>query len=141
MAETNELIIHADGGARGNPGPAAIGAVIKNNQNQVLARISQTVGNKTNNEAEYLAVIAVLKQVSDKKLQPQKILLNVDSQLIYHQLSGSYKVKKEHLQKLLWEIRTLENSLNCPIFYKLIPREQNRAADALVNQALDSLLK
>ncbi len=137
MEKQNELIIHTDGGARGNPGPAAIGVEIKTIDNKILGQISQTIGEATNNEAEYLAVIAAYKFLLANNINSQKINLYLDSQLIYHQLQGRYKVKSSHLKKLFVETKTLERQLNCSIKYQLVPREQNREADLLVNRAMD----
>jgi ribonuclease HI len=95
------LNIYADGACWGNPGPAAIGAVIKDEQQKVLAEVSRFIGNATNNQAEYQAVIAALKEAATFK--PDAAILNVDSELVAKQLAGSYKVKNLFLFPLYKE--------------------------------------
>lgn len=150
------LHIYCDGGARGNPGPAAIGFVVKSSEGKILHQHSQRIGEATNNVAEYKAVIAALgwigrqRQRTENQYTPYTIFL--DSRLVVNQLSGKFKVKDEKLKDLIIQARrlekranlTLENraqlfSSNPPaIRYVLIPREQNSEADALVNEALDT---
>ena len=135
--EKDDLIIFCDGGARGNPGPAGIGVLITNSTGEEIGKISQSIGDATNNQAEYKAVISSLKFLISCKIQAKSVLINLDSQLVYHQLLGTYRVKKGHLQNLLLEIKILEQQIKSPIHYRLVPREKNMAADILVNQALD----
>lgn len=134
----NELFIYSDGGARGNPGPAAIGVVVQNASRQTIEQLGQKIGETTNNVAEYQAVLAALKLLVQKNLRPTKITFFLDSLLVCQQLNGVYKIKQAHLKDLFLKVRAVENELASQIFYKHIPREQNREADGLVNQALDS---
>jgi ribonuclease HI len=126
-------IIHTDGGARGNPGPAAIGVVIEAGGTTV-ATIAKVIGSTTNNQAEYQAVHAALAEV--KKLGGTSVDLYADSELIIKQLRGEYKVKNKELAPWFIKCRSLLNEIGHVRFH-VIRREQNEAADALVNQALD----
>lgn len=137
-----DIIIYTDGGARGNPGPAALGAYITNTEGSVLAKIATYIGETTNNTAEYQAIISGLKWALENKQKEniEKITFYMDSQLAYSQLTGLYKVKNESIRKLVFEVRTLETTLSIPILYNHIPREKNKQADALVNLALDNKL-
>ncbi len=126
--------IYTDGGARGNPGPAAIGVVVKDKNNRVVCQFGRTIGKATNNVAEYQAVISALEWLIT---QPRPEIINFfsDSTLVVHQLKGEWKIKQDHLKPLVREIHRLETGL--VTIYTAIPREQNFQADALVNQALD----
>jgi len=128
------LNVFTDGGARGNPGPAAIGVVIKDEQGKVIHRFGRTIGKATNNVAEYQAVIAALEWIKTQK-RPDKVNFYLDSTLIVHQIKGEWKIKEIHLKELVGRVHQLENNLT--LTYTAIPREQNAWADALVNQALD----
>jgi ribonuclease HI len=99
------LYIYADGACWGNPGPTAIGAIIHDESQQNLAEISQYIGQGTNNQAEYKAVIAALKAAS--KFNPDEVILNLDSELIIRQLSGEYRVRNVLLRPLHIELATL----------------------------------
>jgi ribonuclease HI len=124
--------IYTDGGARGNPGPAGIGAWIDGPKSQ---EISEYIGEATNNVAEYKALIAGIKGA--KKLEYDEIEIFCDSQLIVEQVKGNYKVKKEHLKGLCSEARLALNDFKT-ISITHIPREENKIADRLVNEAIDS---
>jgi ribonuclease HI len=131
----NKVIICTDGAARGNPGPAAIGATLKDDKGNPIARISRRIGITTNNQAEYRAIIAALEKAI--KLGARYVELYADSELVVKQLNGRYKVKKSALRQLYQEVIQLIGSLEgFTIAY--IPREQNREADELANQALDT---
>jgi len=135
--EKNELNIHCDGGSRGNPGPAAVGVVIKNQDNQVLFEISKTIGESTNNVAEYRGVIEALKLLKNKQVKTQRINFFLDSQVVANQLAGIFKIKELHLKKLYLVAQDLIQELKKPVTYTIIKREFNQRADFLVNQALD----
>ncbi len=137
-----DIIIYTDGGSRGNPGPAALGAYITNSEGIPLAKIAKYIGETTNNTAEYQAIISGLDWAVENKQKENinKITFYMDSQLAYSQLTGLYKVKNESIRSLVFEVKTLENILSVPIFYNHIPREKNKQADALVNIALDNKL-
>ena len=133
MAE-NKLIIYTDGGARGNPGPAAIGVVINSEG------FRDYIGETTNNVAEYRAVVEALRYVRSSVQAQAKVELItffLDSNLVVQQLNGRFKVKEPKLRELLAQIRILEQEVGSVIHYHLVPREQNTRADFLVNQALD----
>lgn len=136
------LFIYTDGGARGNPGPAAIGVVVKNEKQEILARLFRKIGEATNNVAEYKAVIAALEWLRNNQIiqlsNNQIIQFFLDSALVVNQLNGLFKVKNGDLRNLLVQVRQLEQELGGNISYQLIPREKNWQADALVNKALDN---
>lgn len=130
------IIVNSDGGARGNPGPAGIGCVIKLDKQ---TEISEYIGEATNNQAEYKAVIAALEWIDDNV--GGKTDLNIqfflDSQLVVEQLNQRYKLKNEGLKPLFWQIRELVIKLGGQVSFMYIPREKNKEADRLVNQAID----
>lgn len=128
------LEIYCDGGARGNPGPAAYGFVVKNN-GQIIREQKEFIGIATNNVAEYTSVIAALKWLA-KSYVGQDLNFFLDSQLVASQLSGLFKIKNSTIRNLVFEIQTLESEF-AQIRYTHIPREKNKEADRLVNQALD----
>ncbi len=135
--ETNKITIYTDGGARGNPGPAAIGAVVGSK------KYREYIGETTNNVAEYKAVIMALKKVNQlfgkDKTKDLTLEINVDSELIYKQVAGEYKVKDVDLQPLFIEIWNLKQDFK-EVNFNLVPREKNKEADRLVNEELDSRL-
>lgn len=145
--------IHTDGGARGNPGPAAVGVVIEEVQRgsanagqiqgvRLLTRFGNRIGETTNNVAEYTAVIQALAWVKDHPDRigtgPLVIRFILDSTLVVNQLNGLFKVKDAKLRELLLKTRELEQSVGGQITYSAVRREQNRQADLMVNQALDA---
>lgn len=136
MDQKISISIYGDGGARGNPGPAAVGVVIKNKQGAVLYELGKKIGHSTNNVAEYQAVIEGLLWVK-KQHKSFKINFFVDSKLVACQLSGLYKVKNANLRELIFKIRILEQEVGGDVSYQFIPREKNQEADRLVNLALD----
>lgn len=130
----SSLIIYTDGGARGNPGPAGIGAVIYNDQRRILAEISQYLGVTTNNQAEYRAVIAALEKAAE--LGGSELEFYLDSELVVRQLNHEYKVKNKDLAPLFLKIHNLLLGFKKSSFFH-IPREQNKEADRLANDAMD----
>ncbi len=141
MKIPEKITIYIDGGARGNPGPAAIGVLFLGEKGQLLKEYSQYLGEKTNNEAEYLALIFALKKVKalfgKEKTQNLLIDLKSDSELLIKQMKGKYKIKTPAIQKLFLEAWNLKIEFNNLTFH-LIPREENKRADKLVNQVLDA---
>lgn len=136
-----KIIIYTDGGARGNPGRAALGVVFCNEKEQEIKKYGEYLGdNLTNNEAEYQAVIFALKKFKalfGKKLaEASEVEIKSDSELIVSQLNGKYKVEDEKMQKFFMEIWNLRMDFKS-VKFKAIPREKNREADRLVNEALD----
>lgn len=126
--------LYTDGGARGNPGPAAIGAVAFDAQD-VVFEISRCIGESTNNQAEYLALLEGLKECVNQKIT--KVDCFLDSELIVKQMNGEYKVKDIKLKPLHNEVIDLSKKF-ISITYTHIPRAKNKQADALVNKALDA---
>jgi len=135
------FVIHTDGGARGNPGPAAIGAVIEDEDGKVLKEISEHIGETTNNEAEYRAAIAAVKKlkalVGKAEVKKSSLLVLADSELLVKQMNGQYKIESVNTQKFFLELWNLKVDFGKVVFQH-IPREQNKAADRLVNEALDA---
>lgn len=135
--------IYTDGGARGNPGSAAIGVFIEVD-GKVLAQIGKKIGESTNNFAEYKAVLQGLDFLLERRdllSKNSKINFFMDSQLAYSQIVGIYKIKNAVLWDMLLKIREKESQIRLPIFYNFVPREQNKKADRLVNLALDNKLQ
>lgn len=129
-----KLIIYTDGGARGNPGPAAAGVVFFNNKQEKVAEFSKFLGHATNNQAEYKSLILALEKA--KTYKPKEIEVFLDSELIVKQLSGHYRVKNKDLQPLYQQVLELSQKFN-KISFKHTLRGGNKLADRLVNQTLD----
>lgn len=127
------ITLYADGASRGNPGPASYGAAVFRGEVQV-AGLYDTLGIRTNNYAEYSAVIAGLRYIVDNELGSD-VLVRMDSKLVVEQLSGRWKIKHPELMVLAAEAQQLIRSLS--VRFEWIPREQNTVADALANLALD----
>jgi len=130
-----KLVVYIDGGSRGNPGPSAFGVVISDKT------YSQSLGNKTNNEAEYGGLIFALKKVKSlfgkEKTKDMEIEVQSDSELLVKQMNGQYKIKNERIKELFlmaWNLKV--EFKNLEITY--IPREKNKIADRLVNEELDN---
>ena len=132
--KTKKAVIWVDGASRDNPGPAAIGAVIKDERGRLHARISQRIGTTTNNQAEYRAVIAALEKAIS--LGARQVTLYSDSDLVVKQINGSYRVRKAELKPLYQQVKQLQALLESFTVIN-IPRWQNAEADNLANAALD----
>jgi len=132
--KVKRVIIHADGASRGNPGPAAIGATIEDEAGQRLASISQRIGRATNNQAEYRALIVVLKEAI--KLGTSEADIYLDSELVVRQVNGKYRVKNTALKPLYQEVKRLQGLLRGSVVSH-IPRRQNTEADTLASAALE----
>ncbi|MBI2267910.1 MAG: ribonuclease HI family protein [Candidatus Blackburnbacteria bacterium] len=130
------LRVFCDGGARGNPGPAASAFVVMDGEN-VLTNGGKYLGYATNNVAEYSAVIFALEWLVSHAEGAERISFFLDSQLIVKQLSGEFRIKDQKLLGLVLALRKIERQLGVPISYQHIPRSQNKLADALVNKILD----
>lgn len=131
-----KLILYTDGGARGNPGPGAIGVIIKNSEGKVIKEVGKFIGRATNNEAEYKAIIEGLKGCKEKKATSLECFL--DSLLVVNQLRGDFKVKDKKI-KIFWnEVKDLEKNFK-EVLYHHIPRTKNYLADNVVNEVLDSI--
>lgn len=127
--------IHTDGGARGNPGPAAYGFVVRSD-GKIVKEGMGYIGIATNNFAEYTAVVEALKFLK-KSHGAQKLEFFLDSQLVVSQLNGIYKVKNSTIRELIMKVRELEPKFKS-VSYSFVPREKNKDADRLVNIALDT---
>ena len=156
MKQFNNLYIFCDGGARGNPGPSAIGFLIKDNKGKILVQKGKYIGRATNNVAEYQGVIHALRWLIEnnltmKQFNPGKtedprlkhrdneaIDFYLDSQLVVNQLNGLWKIKDAKLRSLVIQVKALENEIKASIIYQHIPREKNKEADKLVNRAIDA---
>lgn len=136
-----KVIIYTDGASRGNPGVGSIGVVFCNEKEEIIKRYSEYLGdNITNNEAEYLAVIFALKKFSSvfgKKLAAStEIELRSDSELLVKQMKGEYKIMNPKIQELFLQVWNLKIDF-AKVVFKAIPREKNKEADRLANEALD----
>ena len=129
------VTINVDGGARGNPGPAAIAAVASDESGEVLAERSETIGEATNNVAEYRAMLLGIELA--KELGADEVELIGDSELIVKQVRGDYKVKQDHLRPLHTKVKDSLRELGESTI-RNVPRAQNARADELVNEALDA---
>ena len=129
-----KIVIFTDGASRGNPGPAAIGAVLRDTEDRILTRISQCIGKTTNNQAEYRAIIAALEKAL--KLGATHIELNSDSELAVRQINSRYRVKNTALKPLHQRVKQLLGRLE-GFTVSHVPRRRNTEADKLTNAALD----
>jgi ribonuclease HI len=137
--ENQFMIIHTDGGARGNPGPAACAFVVEDG-GKVVYKSSKYLGVATNNVAEYQGVISALDwliQSPEQTFYNRKILFCLDSELVVRQLNGQYKVKNENLKSLFLEIDKKLRKIETKIIFQSVPRDKNKIADFLLNQELD----
>jgi len=140
-----KLIIHTDGGARGNPGPAAAGVSMRRDNNEVVAEFSKALGVMTNNQAEYMGVIVALKYVLENLKDfgdIDEISMTMDSELVVRQLMGQYKVKntgliqlKEEVERLIGILSMRLNGLRVEFVH--VKRHLNKRADELLNEELD----
>lgn len=135
-----KFIVYTDGGARGNPGPAAIGVYIVDSEGKEILRMSNQIGETTNNVAEYTAVIEALKWIKKNlssiiKDTGLNLQFYLDSSLVVNQLNGIFKVKQKHLRELLLQVKMLEQEVGGKILYNFVPREKNKIADFLVNNS------
>jgi ribonuclease HI len=136
--ENEEIIIHTDGGARGNPGPAAC-AFVAEFSGKTIGKKSLFLGVSTNNCAEYQGVLLALKWLAEnrKNFSAPVVTFYLDSELVARQLAGKYKVKDKKLMELSFRAISLSKEISLEINYKNIPREENKIADFLVNEELD----
>ena len=135
--KTKKVIIFTDGAAEPNPGPAAIGAIIKDGKGRLITSISRHIGTTTNNQAEYRAIIAALEKAI--KLGATHVEVNSDSELAVRQINGRYRVKNAALRPLYQQVKQLQSLLE-GFTITHIPREQNTEADKLTSAALDLII-
>ncbi|MCU0631474.1 MAG: ribonuclease HI family protein [Methanolinea sp.] len=128
---------YTDGASRGNPGPAACAFLLIDPRGKIIARDAVILGRRTNNEAEYQAVINSLQKAAS--LSARRVLVHSDSQLVIRQLKGEYQVRKPHLRAMYVQVKDLEQRF-LSVDYSSVPREDPwiREADRLCNEALDS---
>ncbi|KXJ98318.1 MAG: 14.7 kDa ribonuclease H-like protein [Parcubacteria bacterium OLB19] len=134
------IITFTDGGARGNPGPAGVGVYITKEDGQLVREVKQAIGNATNNFAEYYAVmlaLQTLKQIFGKDTKEKCFEMRLDSELVKKQLNGEYQIKEPGLVPMFIEIHNLRVSSFPNIIFTHIPREKNKEADRLANEAMD----
>ena len=143
MTEENhrkKIFIFTDGGSRGNPGPAALGAVIQDENENLIKEYGEFLGEKTNNEAEYEAVIFALKKTKHlfgkKKIKEAEVIIKTDSELLARQLNGEYKIENANLQSLFMKIWNLKIDF-ASVDFQHVGREKNKRADRLANDVLD----
>lgn len=134
------MIVYTDGGSRGNPGPAALGVVITDEKGRAIKEYGEAIGTKTNNESEYAAVIFALKKIKalfgKEKIKKMHIDMKMDSEFVTKQLNGEYKIEEERMFPLFVAAWNLKMDFG-KVTFSHVPREKNRAADRLVNAALD----
>ena len=131
--------VHTDGGARGNPGPAAVGVYIHDEKGKEVVRFGKKIGETTNNVAEYQAVIIALKWLEENlKEKIGGIKFYLDSSLVVNQLNGLFKIKENHLRELIIKVRELEQKIGGNVSYHYVSRNENAVADSLVNASLNS---
>lgn len=136
-----KLVVCTDGGSRGNPREAAIGVIICDEKGNVIKEYGEAIGIKTNNEAEYAAVISALKKIKalfgKEKAKKTEINFKMDSEFVMKQLNGEYKIAEERMQPLFIAVWNLKMDF-ARVTFSHVRREQNKEADRLVNMALDS---
>ena len=133
-----KLKIYTDGGARGNPGPAAFGVVIYDEEDQLVFEYSDGIGRATNNVAEYCGLIAGLELA--KRFQASEVECYTDSTLLMNQMSGNFKIKADHIQILHSRAKKMESYFD-QVHYRHLPRENPmiQQADKLLNETLDTV--
>lgn len=131
------LRVYCDGGARGNPGPAASAFIVVLPDGKILVKKGVFIGETTNNIAEYKAVLFALEWLLDLRYSGEVIFF-LDSQLVVNQMTGKFKIKNKNLLSIASKIKSLEKKFRGKIFYKNIPREQNKITDLLVNKTLNT---
>ena len=141
--QPERFIIYTDGGSRGNPGVAGAGAVVTDHTGAVLREAHRALGTMTNNEAEYEAVIlgleTIKKAVGKGRAGAAEIEIKLDSELVAKQLAGKFQIKEKTLQPLFMKIWNARVATFPHLTFTHIPREKNRRADKLANQAMDEI--
>lgn len=141
MEKNQKLIVYTDGGSRGNPGEAALGVVVCDEKGNVIKEYGERLGIKTNNEAEYEAVIFALKKIKalfgKERTKKMEINFKMDSEFVMKQLLGEYKVEEERMFPLFIAVWNLKMDF-AKVAFSHVPREKNKEADRLVNEALDN---
>lgn len=136
-----KIIAYTDGGSRGNPGPAGVGVQIQDSHGKVLKEVAKFIGNATNNFAEYSAVLTALqtlKAMYGKKAKEMQFEIRLDSELVKKQLNAEYQIKEPGLVPFFIEIHNMRVSSFPNLMFTYIPREKNKEADRLANEAMDA---
>ena len=136
-----KIICYTDGGARGNPGPAALGVYVVTEAGEVVREVKQSLGNGTNNFAEYMGVMVglqTLKEIYGKQTKEMEFEIRLDSELVKKQLNAEYQIKEPSLVPQFIEIHNLRVSSFPNLTLTHVPRSENKEADRLVNEALDA---
>src|SRR3989344_570996 len=139
----SSIFVYTDGGARGNPGPSALGVYIEDDKGTTLFSLGKRLGETTNNIAEYSAIVEAFNWLIENKGmlgKNCKIYFYMDSLLAYSHIKKIYKIKNEKLKELIFTIWEKEKILGLSVSYNHVRREGNKKADALVNLALDNLI-
>ena len=131
---TSAYSVYTDGGARGNPGIAGCGGVVFNEKNKKVAEFKHFIPHATNNEAEYTALLLGVEEVLT--YNPEKVVFYLDSELVVKQMKGEYKIKKAELKEIYLKTQAVLKKIPQVSFIH-IPREQNKLADKLANEAMD----
>lgn len=136
-----KIIIHCDGGSRGNPGPAGIGIIFSNEKGRVIKEYAEKIGRATNNEAEYESVIFALQKAKllfgGKKIKTMSVEIRTDSEFVAKQMNGKYKILDRKIEQLFLKVWNLKIDFGeVKIIY--IPRSENIETDRLVNKALNA---
>ena len=144
ISKATKVVIHIDGGSRGNPGPAAFGIVFSDSSGETIKNYADYMGEATNNEAEYTALIFALKKAKSlfgkDKIKETNFEIKSDSQLLISQMTGKYKIEAQKIQKLFlkaWNLKIDFGNLD----FIFISRGENKMADKLVNKVLDAKSK
>jgi len=136
-----KIIIYADGGSRGNPGPAAIGVILTDEKGRVIKEYAEKIGRATNNEAEYEAVIFGLQKAKllfgRRKIKTMEVQVRMDSEFVIKQLNGKYKILDRRIEQLFLKTWNLKVDFG-EVKFVYISRNENIEADRLVNKALGS---
>lgn len=130
-----QVVVFCDGGSRGNPGPSALGVVIKTTKGEIISEIGEFLGVQTNNYAEYMAVVRAMEYLKENGIKSAQFYL--DSQLVVRQLNGEYKIKSDNIKHLNQKVNELRADID--VSFEHVYRENNKEADAEVNKVLDSL--
>ena len=135
----DRIKIYTDGGARGNPGPAAAAFVVKDKRDRTLYQKAAYLGRTTNNVAEYKALLLALDWLKKNQKGIERVDFYLDSQLVVAQMERRFKIKAANLKSLWQQAQNLCRKIRPPIFFHHLPRQKNWQADALLNQVLDLL--
>jgi|SRR3989338_3424553 len=141
MEKNQKIITYTDGGSRGNPGEAALGVVICDEKGNIIKEYGERLGIKTNNEAEYAAIVSALRKIKalfgKEKTKKIEVEMRMDSELAMKQLSGQYKIESEKIIPLFVAVWNLRLDF-AKVSFNHVPREKNKEADKMVNEALDN---